>query len=73
MNDSPVVRAETPRTSISSEERARRRAAIDYARTSLRLEGFALSAFAEDANRRYIDGEIDSKEHSAAIRAHYRQ
>lgn len=56
---------------ISTEEQTRRKAAIDYARGSVRLEGFAVSDFAEHLNRRYIDGEITSAEHSAAIRAHY--
>jgi hypothetical protein len=56
---------------ISPEERARREAAIEYARASVRLEGFVQSAFAEELNRRYIDGEITSEEHSAAVRAHH--
>lgn len=56
---------------ISAEERARRKAAIDYARTTVRLEGFVQSDFAEELNRRYIDGEITSAEHSATILAHY--
>jgi hypothetical protein len=56
---------------ISDEERARRKAAIDYARGSVRLEGFVVSDRAEELNRRYINGEITSAEHSTAIRAHY--
>ncbi len=47
---------------------ARRKAAIDYARGSVRLEGFVVSASVEELNRRYIDGEMTSAEHSAAIR-----
>jgi hypothetical protein len=54
---------------ISPEERARRKAAIDYARVSMRLEGFILDEATEELNRRYIDGEMTSAEHSAAIRA----
>jgi ferric-dicitrate binding protein FerR (iron transport regulator) len=54
---------------LTEEERARRKAAIDYARGSVRLEGFVLNDAAEELNRRYIDGEITSAEHSAAIRA----
>ena len=64
--DEVVVR---PRAAISAEERARRKAAIDYARGSVRLEGFVLNAAAEELNRRYIDDEITSAEHSAAIRS----
>ena len=59
----------TSRVTITGEERARRKAAIDYARGSVRLEGFVLNAAAEELNRRYIDGEMTSTEHSAAIRA----
>ena len=53
---------------ISAEERARRQKAIDTAQRSIRLEGFELDAETEALNRRYIDGEITSQEHSAAIR-----
>lgn len=55
---------------ISQEERARRKAAVEYAYGSARLEGFAPSPFAEEMNRRYINGEITSKELTAAILAH---
>jgi hypothetical protein len=53
---------------ISTEDRANRKAAIDYARGSVRLEGFVLNAAVEELNRRYIEGEISSAEHSTAIR-----
>ena len=53
---------------ITAEERTRRKAEVDYARGSLRLEGFVLSAAVEELNRRYIDGEITGAELSAAIR-----
>jgi hypothetical protein len=59
------------RPKISVDERARRKAAIDYGRGSVRLEGFVVSDHAEELNRRYINGEISSAEHSAAIRSHY--
>jgi hypothetical protein len=58
---------------ISAEERARRKAAVDYARGSVRLEGFIVSPFAEDLNRRYIDGEITREEMTALLLAHYKQ
>jgi hypothetical protein len=56
---------------ISAEESARRKAAIDYARGSVRLEGFVLDAEVEQLNQRYISGEISGDEHSAAIRRKY--
>lgn len=56
---------------ISAEESARRKAAIDYARGSVRLEGFVLDAEVERLNQRYITGEISGDEHSAAIRHKY--
>jgi hypothetical protein len=59
------------RVTITPEERARRKAAVDYARGSVRLEGFVASPFAEDLNRRYVDGEITSKELTAALLAHH--
>jgi hypothetical protein len=71
MNDVPVATRTKSAGRISPEERARRKAAIDYARASVRLEGFVQGEFAEALNRRYIDGEITSEEHSAAIRAHH--
>lgn len=71
MNDANVSVAQRSTGKTSPEERARRKAAIDYARGSVRLEGFVLSDFAEELNRQYIEGEITSEEHSAALRAHY--
>ncbi len=71
MNDLALSPDMKPRARITAEERARRQAAIDYGRGSVRLEGFAVSAAAEALNRRYIDGEMTSAEHSAAIRAHH--
>jgi hypothetical protein len=65
----PTTTRSRPR--ISAEERARRKAAIDYARGSVRLEGFVVSEDVEALNRRYVDGEITSAEHSAAIRRKY--
>jgi len=59
------------RPQITLEERARRKAAVDYARASVRLEGFVVSPFAEDLNRRYIDGEITREEMTAALLAHH--
>ena len=58
----------TTSPSISIDEKARRTKAVDYARASVRLEGFVLDAETEELNRRYIAGEITSDEHSAAIR-----
>jgi hypothetical protein len=54
---------------ISEPERASRKAAIDYARGSVRLEGFVLSEEIEEINRRFIEGEISGDEHIEAIKA----
>ncbi|MDR3383934.1 antitoxin VbhA family protein [Cupriavidus basilensis] len=54
---------------IDEPERARRKAAIDYARGSVRFEGFVLSPEVEEINRRFIDGELTGDEHVAAIAA----
>ena len=56
----------SPSTSI--DEKVRRTKAVNYARASVRLEGFVLDTETEELNRRYIEGEITSDEHSAAIR-----
>ena len=68
-----AVEEPTKKTEISPEERARRKAAVDYARGSTRLSGYTLSPFAEDLDRRYIDGEITSEETTAALLAHYKR
>lgn len=54
---------------ISELERASRKAAIDYARGSVRLEGFVLSEEIEEINRRFIEGEMTGDEHIEAIKA----
>lgn len=42
------------------EESAKRKAAIDFARGSVRFEGIILSPEVEELNQQYIDGLIDS-------------
>jgi hypothetical protein len=71
MNNMTLPKSGNTRTSISPEERARRKAAVDYGRGSVSLEGFVVSDFAEELNRRYIDGEITKAEHLAALKAQY--
>jgi len=71
MNDLTLDQSLRPQARITPEERARRKAAIDYGCGSVRLEGFVVSDHAEELNRRFINGEISSAEHSAAIRSHY--
>ncbi|HCT9233315.1 TPA: antitoxin VbhA family protein [Escherichia coli] len=44
---------------ISDAERDRRVAAVNYARASVGLEGFSLSAADEEHAQRFINGEID--------------
>ena len=50
---------------ISAEERARRQRAVDFARGSVRFEGFILGPEVEELNRRFIEGELTSDEHVA--------
>jgi Antitoxin VbhA len=54
---------------ISVRERERRRASIDAATGSLRLEGFVLDDDIVALNERFINGEIDREELGCAIRA----
>jgi hypothetical protein len=55
---------------ISEAERARREREVSFARCSVRYEGGILSEEVERLNARYIDGEIDSDELTAAILAY---
>ena len=54
---------------ISKAERARREREVSFARGSVRYEGGILPDEVERLNARYIDGEIDSGELTAAILA----
>lgn len=54
---------------MSDQERARREDAVRFARNSVRLEGFHLNAEVEAVNRSYINGEMTSQEHTAALLA----
>ncbi len=60
-----------PKARITKEEQARRQAAVDYARGSLRLEGFVIPVFAYNMKRRYVEGEITRAELTASLLAHY--
>jgi hypothetical protein len=71
MNDQILPGATTARGGISDAEKARRRAAIGYARGSVRLEGFVVSEFAESLNERFINGEITRAELTAALKRHH--
>jgi hypothetical protein len=71
MDDQTTNAAIRSRACISDEERMRRQAADEYARASMRLEGFVPSAFSDEATRRYIDGEITRAELTELIRAHH--
>ena len=59
----------TPRPAISQEERTRREREVNFARGSVRYEGGILSDEIEQLNARYIAGEIDSDDLTAAILA----
>lgn len=54
--------ADEPKSPISDEERQRRKEAADYARASVGLSGFVLSAEGEAHAERFINGEIDLAE-----------
>jgi len=54
---------------IAPDERQRRQKAIDFARGSVRLEGFVISAEAEAIGRQFVDGEMTLPEYVAAILA----
>lgn len=47
---------------IPGAERDRRVAAVNYARASVGLEGFSLSAADEEHAQRFIDGDIELEE-----------
>lgn len=53
---------------ISEEERTRRQEAVRFARNSVRLEGFKLSAEAEELFQHYINGELTRPQLNEAVR-----
>lgn len=57
------------RPPISEAKRVRREGEVSFARGSIRYEGGILSEEVERLNARYINGEIDSDELTAAILA----
>jgi hypothetical protein len=59
----------SPMPATSEAERARRTGEVNFARGSIRYEGGILSDEIEQLNARYIAGEIDSDELTAAILA----
>ncbi len=67
MDDITIMQPVRAKAKISAEERARRQAAINYARGSSRLEGFVVSHEFEQLNQRYVDGEISRAELTAAV------
>jgi hypothetical protein len=62
-----MKQATQPGQPLSDDERARRKKAVDYARGSIRLEGFVLEEEAEAPFASYVNGEIDRPEHDAAV------
>ena len=69
MDSSSKPHSPQPAPLISEQERARRKASIDNARGSVRLEGFVLSPEIEQINQRFIDGELTRQQHIEAIKA----
>jgi hypothetical protein len=59
--------SQNSRSAITSEERARRQAEVNFARGSVRYEGGILPDEVERLNARYIAGEINSGELTVAI------
>lgn len=57
------------RAPISEDERARRQREIDFARGSVAYEGGVLTDEVERLNARYVAGEINGDELTAAILA----
>jgi len=57
---------------ISSEERALRKRAIDFARTNMSLSGFRQTPEADALDARYVAGELSFTELSAALLDHAR-
>jgi hypothetical protein len=57
--------------SIGAEEQMRRLQSVNFARGSVRFEGFTLSPEVEAINDRYVSGELDSDQHVEAIKALY--
>lgn len=60
-----------PRPLISAEEGIARKAAIDFARGSVRFEGFVWSPQVEELAQRFIAGEITATERIDAIKRLY--
>ncbi|MDR3535233.1 MAG: antitoxin VbhA family protein [Acetobacteraceae bacterium] len=71
MNDVSTSPNPTAAAKITPEERARRQAADDYARGSLRLEGFTPSKYSDELTRRFIAGEMTREALLDALRAHH--
>ncbi|WP_010188169.1 antitoxin VbhA family protein [Sphingomonas sp. PAMC 26605] len=57
--------------SLGAEEQTLRLEAVNFARGSVRFEGFTLSPEVEAINDRYVSGELDSDQHVEAIKALY--
>lgn len=66
----PAVAVRVP--DAGAEEQARRQEAVDFARSSVRLEGFRLSPNVEATSHRFIRGAIDRDTMMAEIRALFR-
>lgn len=58
-------------TAVTGEARQKRLESVNFARGSVRLEGFVLTEEVEELNTRYVDGELSIDEHISAILALY--
>lgn len=57
--------SQDPKPPISAQERREREEAVAYARASIALEGFMMSAEDEERARRFIDGELTVAEYAS--------
>ncbi len=66
---SAILKPKLQQARISADERARRKAAIDFGRGSVRLEGFVMSAEVEKLSGQYIEGAMTMEELMRAVKA----
>ncbi len=66
---SAILKQKLQQARISADERARRKAAIDFGRGSVRLEGFVMSAEVEKLSGQYIEGAMTMEELMRAVKA----
>ena len=71
MDGLTLLRPGEPATGNTAEEKERRRASIDYARTSIQLEDLVSSTFSDEITRLDVQGKTARAELTAAIQAYH--